>query len=343
MAARKSEIIAAESKRRAPSKSRYRPATHESGVRMAQLVDEFPRNSIGRRLNEVCDWLGVSPLTIRRYIKALNQVFVTEEGEPQFKIETRGGEQWMVRQPERKDVSGASLYHLVSVYFSLEFFRLLENNIMPPTLEGVLTKLESMLPPSLKSHLRHLPRKFFAAPSPHRDYSDFADQLEDAIKAIIYQREAEIVYKKPGEAPKTIEIKPLTLLYHHGKLYLVALSWDYKRPVYYNIERIHSMKLLDDRPSFSYPDDYHPSQMIQGAFGVFSKKEKITTFRLRFPPELAEYISSWKVHETQKLERQDDGSVILTMTVTDSEEVRAWIRSFGEMVENLKRDLRGEA
>lgn len=313
-------------------KPKSRPPNYESGMRIAQLVDEFPRNTIGRRLSEVCKELGVGPLAIRRYVKALGEVFITEDNKPQFIIEPRGGEVWLVRRPERENMSGSLLYHLVSVYFSLEFFKLLENNVMAPTLEAVMTQLETSLPESLKAHLPELPRKFFAAPSPHKDYSGSADQLEDAITAIIYQYEAEITYKKVGEEPKTIEIKPLTLLYHRGGLYLVALSWDYERPYYYNVERIQEFKLLKDRGRFTYPKDYHPKQMIQGAFGVFGDQDNLKTFRLRFPPDLADYIMSFSVHESQQFDRQEDGAVILTLTVTDSEEVRAWIRSFGNAI-----------
>jgi hypothetical protein len=50
---------------------------------------------------------------------------------------------------------------------------------------------------------------------------------------------------------------------------------------------------------------------------------------LRFPVELADYVSSRRWHTSQKLKRLKDGSIILTLKVADTEEVRSWIRSFG--------------
>ncbi len=129
-----------------------------------------------------------------------------------------------------------------------------------------------------------------------------------------------------------MRVRPLTLLYHSGKLYLVAVKKGYQKPVYYSIERIKDAELhREDR--FEYPRGYEPKQMLDGAFGVFGQRDKVKTFRVKFPPELKGYIMSWKVHETQSFEEQKDGSVILTMKVTDSEEVRAWIRSFGKAVQ----------
>lgn len=86
---------------------------------------------------------------------------------------------------------------------------------------------------------------------------------------------------------------------------------------------------------FDYPPKYHPEQMLDGAFGIFSSGEK-KTFSLKFPPELCDYICSRTWHRSQKCTVNKDGSVTLTMKVTDSEEVRSWIRGFGGRVKELR-------
>ncbi len=319
------------SEKRKKKSSTYRKATYPSALRMARLVDEMPRHGLGSRLSSVAEVLGVSEQTVKRYVKALNDEFVTEDGEPQFVIKKEGDEEWLVRRRKYSDASETNIYHLISVYLVLEMFRMLGENVVAPTIEQVMEKVEMLLPPSHRTLLNNLPRKFFAAPSPHRDYSEHSDVLNDVMKAIVYQDVINILYKGAGkEDAHWIEIKPLTLMYHRGSLYVNALAYEYDDPWFYGVERIQEVEFIGDK--FEYPDKYHPMQKTDGAFGIFSDAENIKTFKIKFPPELADYITCWKVHHTQKFKKLKDGSVVLTMTVTDSEEVRSWIRSFGDMV-----------
>lgn len=310
----------------------YRLATYPAALRMARLVDEMPRHGIGRRLQSVAESLSVDPQTVRRYVKALSQEFVTEAGEPQFVIEKKGNEEWLVRRGMVIEPSQATIYHLIAVYLALEYFRMLGKNVLAMSVEEVMERVERVLSPSHRALLRDLQRKFYNAPWAPKDYSGQEGILEDALKAIIYQNRIRIVYRKPGEEPWRYILEPLTLLYHKGGFYLVARSVRHQRPVYFNVERIHQLELTKEK--FNYPKRYHPAQMLDGAFGIFTGPAR--SFQLRFAPNLAEYIASRKWHQSQKLRRQRDGSVILSLKVTDSEEVRSWIRSFGKQVKVIR-------
>ena len=343
----KKKTSAGKTKNKATSKNReakddYRPPTYPAARRFAHLVSEFPIGERGLPIEKVLmDYSSdhVKPLseqTLRRDIKALNEEFQTADGEPVFIIEKRGETRYLVRRPGRLEGEGGNIYQLVSMYLSLEYLRILDDEIISQPIEDAMERIEALLPASKRGLLREFPRKFFAAPSPHKDYSSEGckDALDDVIASIVYQNEMSICYKKLGqEEPWWMRVQPLTLLYHRGSLYLIAIKVGYEDPVYFNIERIKESERHRDA-RFEYPDNYNPRQMLDGAFGVFGQADKVKTFRIKFPPELKEYIMYWKVHETQQFEEQEDGSVILTMEVTDSEEVRSWIRSFGEGVKS---------
>ena len=308
----------------------YRKATYPSAVRMARLVDEMPRHSLGRRLSSVADGLGVSDQTVRRYVKALNEEFVTEYDEPQFVIQKQGGEEWLIRKSKYDEKSQANIYQLVSVFLSLEIFKMLgSNNLFVDLADDVFLEVLKKLTSHHRDLIEYLPRKFFSAPWAPKDYSKHDEMLSDVIKAIIYQNVMHIHYKPGGCDPCDYTVEPLTLLYHKGGLYLIGKTIKHKKPVYFNIERLREVEVTQEK--FDYPINYHPDQMIEGAFGIFSTGEK-KTFKLKFPPELCDYICSRQWHKSQKCKVAKDGSVTLTMKVTDSEEVRAWIRSFGDMV-----------
>jgi len=310
----------------------YRRVTYPAALRMARLVDEMPRHGIGQRLASVAESLGVDPQTIRRYVRAMAGEFVTEDGEqPQFVIEKKGGEDWLVRRPRLGEGSETSIYHLVSVYFALEYFKMLGQNVVALSVEEVLEKVELLLPKKHRELLADLPRKFYNAPWAPKDYSRHVDILEDVIQAVVYQKVIEMTYKPAGRAPEQYLVRPLTLLHHKGGFYLVAKPSKRKKPVYFNIERIREIKLTEKK--FDYPKSFHPAQMLDGAFGIFTGPAKV--FKLKFAPTLSEYIAGRKWHRSQKIRTRKDGSVVLTLKVTDSEEVRSWIRSFGKKVKVL--------
>jgi hypothetical protein len=49
----------------------------------------------------------------------------------------------------------------------------------------------------------------------------------------------------------------------------------------------------------------------------------------------AKNTSSSTGHKSQKIEKQADGSIILTLEATDSEEVRSWMMNFGKSISIL--------
>ncbi|MFO8055795.1 MAG: WYL domain-containing protein [bacterium] len=311
----------------------YRKATYKSAVRMVRLVDEMPKHGLGRRLESVAKGLGVSKQTVKRYVKALQDEFVTESGEPQFVIKKEGDEEWLVRRSKYDEKARANIYQLISVYLSLEIFKMLgANNLFMDLVDDVLGEVEQKLTSAHRGLIKDLARKFYSEPWAPKDYSQHDEVLSNVIKALVYQNVININYKPGGCEPCDYTIQPLTLLYHRGGLYLIARAIHHQQPVYFNIERLQEVQVTPDK--FDYPEKYHPAQMMDGAFGIFTGGEK-KTFRLRFPPQLKDYICSRQWHKSQHCEVHGDGSVTLTLTVTDSEEVRSWIRGFGDNVSML--------
>ncbi len=318
---------------KAKRKGSYRRATYPSALRMAKLVDEMPRHSIGVRVEGMAERLGITVQSLRRYVKAMEDHFLTEEEEPEFVIERIHQEEWLKRRPRTGDASSANIYHLVSVYLSLEIFKMLgANNIFATQVDHLMTEVESRLPGSQRELLKNLSLKIFTAPYAPKDYSAYDDILNTALKALVYQKRLKLVRSRDRGEPDEYIVEPYTLLLYKGGLYLVARPVDGEKPLYFAIERLQDCEELKEK--FDYPKDYHPEQMLEGAFGIFGGEPR-TIFKLRFQAALSRYISERKWHKSQKLKTQKDGSVILIMELFDSEEIRSWIRSFGKGVSVL--------
>jgi predicted DNA-binding transcriptional regulator YafY len=54
-----------------------------------------------------------------------------------------------------------------------------------------------------------------------------------------------------------------------------------------------------------------------------------TEVKIWFSPKQAPYIEERTWHPSQRIEKQDDGSVILSLQVADEDEVKRWLIGFG--------------
>jgi len=64
--------------------------------------------------------------------------------------------------------------------------------------------------------------------------------------------------------------------------------------------------------------------------------DEVETIELRFIPEIARIMEETVWHPSQVLELQSDGSIIMTLKVTNTVELYSWVLSWGEKVEVLE-------
>ena len=183
------------------SRETYRKPSYSAAVNLARIVDEMPMHPFGWELSELADYLGVSVRTVRRYARVLADEFLDDDGQPVFLIERRGEKLRLVRRSKPREEMPESIYHLISVYLSLEFFRMLGENVVALSVEDVFKRAEKRLSPRERDLIRDLSRKFYNAPSAPKDYSEHMDILEDVIKAIVYQNTIKMIYKPPEREP----------------------------------------------------------------------------------------------------------------------------------------------
>ena len=80
---------------------------------------------------------------------------------------------------------------------------------------------------------------------------------------------------------------------------------------------------------FQRPDDFDLQQHLAKSFGVYHGDGDVK-IKVRFAPGVARYVSESNWHESQKLTPQKDGSVMAEFQLSDTEEIKRWIMSFGQ-------------
>jgi len=159
------------------------------------------------------------------------------------------------------------------------------------------------------------------------DYAAKAELLDRLFIAIEEDRALFLTYQSQRSTePVTYDVYPYRLVDHHGSLYLFGYSPDHGETRTWKVDR-----MLDAQPTeirFQRPDDAQVAAQLAGNFGIFSGKGDVRV-RIRFAPSAARYVSEKRMHASQKVELQPDGSAIVDFQLSNTTEVKAWALSFG--------------
>jgi proteasome accessory factor B len=130
-------------------------------------------------------------------------------------------------------------------------------------------------------------------------------------------------------------------------LYLVAHSVDHGEVRLFKLDRLEAVERLELR--FTSPTNFDLREYFSDAFGVFRGQGRPRRVRIRFLPKVARYVEEKKWHQSQKLKREKDGSLIAEFQLSSTDEIRKWVLGFGrnavvleprEMREKIREDLR---
>jgi predicted DNA-binding transcriptional regulator YafY len=94
---------------------------------------------------------------------------------------------------------------------------------------------------------------------------------------------------------------------------------------------------------FQRPEDFDLQQHLAKSFGVYHGDRDVKIV-VRFASAVARYVCETNWHESQKLTPQKDGSLLAEFQLSDTEEIKRWIMSFGQHAvvqepESLKAEI----
>lgn len=140
-------------------------------------------------------------------------------------------------------------------------------------------------------------------------------------------------------------VDPYHLRYHQGAWYLIGYCNMRKAIRIFALDRILDLKNTND--SFETMKDFVLEDYLSSALGIEAGKEPQEVC-IQFDRHQARWIRERRWHHTQMIELQDDGSIILRMTVSGLGEVKRWVLGFGRHAEvlypeKLREELMEEA
>jgi predicted DNA-binding transcriptional regulator YafY len=274
--------------------------------------------------------LNVNPRTIRRDLDALQAA-----GFPIYDEDGNGGKCWRVNEEKLLDKlsrNALTLPELCALYFSRA---LLQGMAAPQSLgdlQSALDKLQRVLPPAMKKFLDRLPQVITAKPvAGRRRAAQANDVLGRLLEATMSDRVVTMRYhSNQSGREKEYTVHPYRVVYAQNALYLQAFVPAYTEFRTFLLDRIRRLSV--EQHSFD--------RLAELSVDPFNKSLGVHTgptmkVRLQFAPQVASFVKERTWHESQQLKDRPDGSLVVTMTVSDDYALRQWILGFGRLVRVL--------
>jgi len=290
-------------------------------------------------IDELAARTGVSTRTIRRDLEALQA-----SGFPLYDDTHDGKRYWMLEQRpfRRLDETGFTLAELSALYFSRTLVEALAATPFHHDLRSAFDKLSSALTPGMRQFLDRLPLVLQAkaepgtvaagdaagaAPTP-RELAARSARAAQLVEATLHHRRITMRYHSmSSDREKAYLIEPYRLVFAQGGLYVVAYVPEYGQQRTFAVDRILGLSLTEER--FEPADDV-PAEAFAHSLGVHQGTPP-QTVTIWFAPRIARYVKERVWHASQQAEDQPDGSVHLTLQVSNDWALRSWILGYGPL------------
>ena len=168
--------------------------------------------------------------------------------------------------------------------------------------------------------------------------------IEELWQARERSTRLEILYDDfSKQSERTIQIDPYALYFKGRALYLDAFVLEEKKVLMLRVSRVRH--ILRPVGIFAVREDYNFRERHRHSFRVMTSDNPPQLVRIKFEPNAARYIDETYHHESQRKLHGEDGSLILSLTVSDPREVLWYlVVPWGDEAEILEpKWLRDEA
>ena len=285
----------------------------------------------GNTIPKLAADLDVSTRTIRRDLVALQQA-----GFPIYDEVVNGTKFWRVdaRALGALARSGLTYAELAALYFSRALIECFAGTALGNDVKSAFDKLEGALSPAMKKFLDRLPRAITAGQEhTKRQESQTYAITARLLDAILGQRVISMQYfSRQNRREKSYEAHPYRLVQAQGGLYLIAFVPEYAQVRTFAVERIR--KVTVQQVTFE-PVAELDSNPFKNSLGVHSGGQA-TKVQLRFHSQVAALVKERLWHGSQQFKDRADGSVVMSLDVSDDYALRNWILGFGRSVKVLR-------
>jgi predicted DNA-binding transcriptional regulator YafY len=295
----------------------------------------------GMTVADIMHELGVSDKTVRRDLETFQAVgFPLKETVGEF-----GRKQWNIDAGQGEPDLHFAFDEAIALYLGRRFLEPLAGTVFWEAAQRAFKKVRATLGPEALKYIDQFGTMFHQTMVGAGDYTKKAELIDDLMVGIEDRRAVFITYQSQrATEPVTYDVYPYGLVYHRGALYLVGRSPQHEEILHWKVSRIEAAGLTEIH--FQRPEDFDLQQHLAKSFGVYHGDGDVKIV-VRFDSTVARYVCESNWHESQKLTPQKDGSLVAEFRLSDTEEIKRWIMSFGQHAvvqepESLKAEITQE-
>jgi predicted DNA-binding transcriptional regulator YafY len=201
-----------------------------------------------------------------------------------------------------------------------------------PVLVSTFLKLNSILPSHVQKQVQNVLDHIEILPEKKERNNKFSVLLQ----AWLTQRTVSLFYLYHDEdKPKKLLIDPyfIEASIIGSSIYVIAFCHQNRAIKAFKLESIIGEVILEP-DSFIIPADFNPIEHLGEAWGIHFD-DRIKTVKLRCRPNLNRLMLETRLHSSQKIQQNSDGSITLTLKVRDSIHFCQWVLGWGAQIEVL--------
>jgi predicted DNA-binding transcriptional regulator YafY len=295
----------------------------------------------GKSAAELADELECHPRTVYRDLEALQAA-----GFPIYTDREDGRNLWSLLDTVKHQIPVPfTLTELMALYFSRDMLKVFKDTHFYDSLESLFKKVKTTLPKASLSYLDELQQILHVGIKPYKEYGKFREIIHQVNEAALDRETLEIVYFAMSKGRQTKRrVDPYRVWFFNGTFYLIGFCHLRKAVRVFALDRIKMLSRTGE--SFAVPRDFRLEDFLKSSFGVYQGEP--VRVRIRFAPEVAGYIEEKIWHESQKIRRDKDGSLLFEAEVAGTDEIRYWILTWGAKAQvlepaSLREEIRREA
>jgi predicted DNA-binding transcriptional regulator YafY len=314
-------------------------ARNEQLIRQHKLLQLLERTRIGLTIEELRDEiaqdLGLKSLhlkTVKRDFEALQAAGFDIESQ-----HLKRGKVWRLGPKTRQAFHiPASATELIALSLGRDLLYPLAGTPFWHAIESFWSKLQDELPASVWKHYEAYRQVLFVRGMPAKSYERQHGILSAIHRAILERRIVLAEYEPPGKDPQERKIEPYAVVFYQGSLYIVAAAHEIPP----GEDRIRHLKLdrfLRATPLdafFQKPAGFDLEAHLGSGVGIFSGG-KARDFKIRISSRGARWVLEDPWHPAQRVEKQADGSVVITVPAHHDLEIIPRILALGSEAELL--------
>lgn len=299
-------------------------------VRQWLLLKLLSARHFGATVGDLAKELNVHEKTVRRDLNTFQAAGIPL-------VETVGDfgrKTWQVDPMWKEPLMPFALDEVIALYLGQRFLEPLAGTLFWDAAQRAFRKLRASFSPGALKYLATIGGRIEQTATGQSDYSQKAQIIDELMQGIEDCRMTQIAYcSLRSTEPVTYDVYPYGLIYHRGSLYLVAHAPDHEEIRHYKVDRIDEAAV--SKFPFNRPAEFDLNAHLEHAFGVYNTNGAPVEVKVRFAQRVVRYVEESEWHPSQKLTKERDGSLLATFKLSNHEEIKRWIMSFGAHAEVL--------